>query len=606
MVVDLPQREAGQVLDWYARRLVDRVPPETARAMPLDDVPLAATDAVGRFTFALLGDIDTRIRWRAAHALRRFARLGATEFLDAVIATWGRTEERAFRDPDAPFYWLAARLWLAMALDRISAETPNALSRHLNFLAEIATDTDLPHVVIREHAKRATLRLAEGGYGTLPLPDLDRVRCANGPRMRPIRSETPGRRGNDWRNTSGTRFRFDSTDTLPYWYSQVLDIFPGAGMALVLDRAEHWILDRWGAPENANWCDTEPRKARYDERRFGLWSHRHGGLPIVERYGTYLEWHAMCCTVGELLATHAPRASDYYFENFNYWLNRYLPTEADMWLSDRREPTPLETRFWGPDPRSDASWLRAARQTEFIHEVVGRGEYAGRIAVAAMYTVQFATRRLQVRVESALVSPDTAPALVRALQTATNPFNFRIPPEDNDLEIDQPPYRLIGWLPDDERDMCFDKHDPLRHRVRRLERTAGRTATAALKLRLMPAGSSWWSERTARTSFVYETWCDCPERYENDRSAPIQGSSGWRLWARASDLQLFLSEKGMDLICEVQVERRTHSEYLGPYAREEEKHKTFDRILLCRRDGTIETASRRVGSWTPSRRRAAA
>jgi hypothetical protein len=606
MVADLPQGEAGQVLDWYARRLVDRVPPETARVMPLDDVPLAATVAVGRFTFALLGDIDTRIRWRAAHALRRFARLGATEFLDAVIANWGRTEERAFRDPDAPFYWLAARLWLAMALDRISAETPDAVSRHLSFLARVATDTDLPHVVIREHAKRATLHLTEGAYSTLPLPDLDQVRCANEPRMRPIRPKTPGRWGNDWRKTSGTRFSFDSTDILPYWYSHVLDIFPRAGMALVLDRAEHWILDRWGAPENANWWDTEPRKARYDERRFGLLSHGHGTLPMVERYGTYLEWHAMCCTVGELLETHAPRASDNYFENFDYWLSRYLPTDTGVWLSDRREPTPFETGLWVLDPRSDVSWLRSARQAEFIHEIVGRGEHAGWVAVAASYSVQFATRRSQVRVESALVSPNTAPALGRALQTVTNPFNFRIPPEDHDLQIDQPPYRLIGWLPDDERDMCFDERDPMRHQVRRLERRPGRAATTSLRLKLRPDGSSWWSERTAGNSFAYETWCDCPERYENDRSAPIQGSSGWRLWARASDLQLFLSEQGMDLICEVQVERRTHSAYLGPYAREEEKHKTFDRILLCRCDGTIETASRRVGSWTPYRRRVAA
>jgi hypothetical protein len=62
----------------------------------------------------------------------------------------------------------------------------------------------------------------------------------------------------------------------------------------------------------------------------------------------------------------------------------------------------------------------------------------------------------------------------------------------------------------------------------------------------------------------------------------------------------------MDLICEVQVERRIHSEYSGPYGRDEAKRKTFDRILLCRRDGTIETASRRIGSWTSHRRRAAA
>ena len=107
MVSDMSPSAAGPVLPWYVQRLVDRIPPDDRRTSALADVPSSDTEAAGRFVYALLSDIDTRIRWRAAHAVRRLARLGATEALDAVIGNWPRVEDKSYRDPDAPFYWLA-------------------------------------------------------------------------------------------------------------------------------------------------------------------------------------------------------------------------------------------------------------------------------------------------------------------------------------------------------------------------------------------------------------------------------------------------------------------------------------------------------------------
>ena len=54
----------------------------------------------------------------------------------------------------------------------------------------------------------------------------------------------------------------------------ILRIFPTVSQDQVLEIAERWILDKWGADPEANWWNKEPRKARYDERRFGLWTHQ--------------------------------------------------------------------------------------------------------------------------------------------------------------------------------------------------------------------------------------------------------------------------------------------------------------------------------------------
>ena len=56
-----------------------------------------------------------------------------------------------------PFYFLAAKLWLMISLYRISAETPEALSSCKAEIFDLATSSELPHVGIREYAKRALL-----------------------------------------------------------------------------------------------------------------------------------------------------------------------------------------------------------------------------------------------------------------------------------------------------------------------------------------------------------------------------------------------------------------------------------------------------------------
>ena len=86
------------------------------------------TDTIARFLFALMSDIDTRVRWKAAHALRRLAKLGCFDIVKATVSQSSRVRDDAFRDPTSPFYFLAAKLWLTISLYRISAETPEALS----------------------------------------------------------------------------------------------------------------------------------------------------------------------------------------------------------------------------------------------------------------------------------------------------------------------------------------------------------------------------------------------------------------------------------------------------------------------------------------------
>jgi hypothetical protein len=300
----LDAEEAGALLLWYARRLRRRLPAEDQSLRSPAEIPNDKTEAIARFLFALMSDIDTRIRWKAAHALRRLAKLGCFDIVKATVSQSSRVKDDAFRDPTGPFYFLAAKLWLTISLYRISAETPEALNSCKAEIFDLATSPELPHVGIREYAKRALLQLASAGAITLTYSEntqVDQVNTA-------LKGQATKKRGT-YRSFSRVqddkrRFKFDEMDTIPYWYEGILRIFPTASQDQVLEIAERWIIDKWGADPEANWWDKEPRKGRYDERRYGLWTHDHGSLPTVERYGTHLEWNAMHCVVGELLTTH--------------------------------------------------------------------------------------------------------------------------------------------------------------------------------------------------------------------------------------------------------------------------------------------------------------
>ena len=591
--------EASTHLLWYARRLRSRLPAEDQSLRSLADIPNGKADTIARFLFALMSDVDTRVRWKAAHALRRLAKLGCFDIVKVTVGQSNRVKDDAFRDPTEPFYFLAAKLWLVISLYRISAEMPEALSTCKAEIFALATSSELPHVGIREYGKRALLQLASAGVISLTSSEkvqIDEVNTA-------LKGRTAKKKGL-YRSFGRERddkhlFKFDYMDTIRYWYEDILRIFPTVSQDQVLEIAERWILDKWGADPEANWWDKEPRKARYDERRYGLWSHSHGSLPTVERYGTHLEWNAMHCVVGELLTTHPiSKEDEHYFGSFNYWLGQVLPTEPPAWLSDNRGPTPLEPRLWNEDPRTDGGWLYNVRRDEFLTEIgVHTPLRKGWIVVEGYYTTHFRKREANIRISSALVSPETAPALVRALQTASNPWDFLIPNEDDDLQINAPPYCLIGWLAHIEDGKRFDEHDPFRYEVGQISAKPGRKLTKALGL-VPQAGShrTWICNNTGEAAIIYEAWCDEPPPEEDYYPRNIR-SAGWRLWAKADMVQSFIANGEWDLICEVQIERRLQNEY-GRLYEEDAKRKIHDKILLLRADGSVADAKGRVGAWT--------
>lgn len=594
--------DAAAILTRYAERLLARIPAAEREPWRADDLPANSADSLARLLYALLSDVDSRVRWRAAHALRHLARLGATDVLDRVVALYDRTTELCFRMPDAAFYWLAARLWLLIALDRIATETPAAVARHGPWLCQVAGDAAFPHVLARAFAKSAVAALADAGLLALdPVQRGGLLQANAGTEWRKrARSSFDMGFDRDTRAEAARRFHFDSTDTLPYWYADAARIFAGVSGAEFLNAAERWIVDRWGVDGDPwRWSD-EPRRDRITDRLAMLTSHHHGSLPAVERFSTHLEWHAMYCAVGELMATRALAEGDAdAYDTFDGWLARDGLTIPPSWLADLVGPKPLDAPLWFLPPDPIDRWLEAVSDDDIFAEAgLTSGERT--LVVGGDHATRSRYFAASVRVHSALVSPDTSGALLRALQTVDDPWVYRLPAAVDDAEIDVPPYRLIGWLAYPAYDPGIDEQDPFHYESRRIECHPSAGTSAALQLNYMCDPTPCWVSRGGEAVFVYQAWGDTRGDEPEERYLHRDGvrSGGWRLRVEREILQSFLRANGCDLILEVEITRRNHGYgYDQRLDAKDEKEARFDRLLLLRRDGSCETADGRVGAW---------
>ena len=133
----------------------------------MNDVPQSVHEALCRFLFAMMSDVDVRIRWCATHVVRRLASFSCEKVLVALCQEGNRTIEQSFRLPNAPFYWMAARLWLTIAIERAARESAAGVSHFIPFLKQVVFDEQLPHVLLREFAKSALQNLEAQGVHSL-------------------------------------------------------------------------------------------------------------------------------------------------------------------------------------------------------------------------------------------------------------------------------------------------------------------------------------------------------------------------------------------------------------------------------------------------------
>lgn len=596
-----PSDTAATIAADFVARLVAAIPVEHRRPQMIDDIPPDPAKATARLLYALMSDVEVHLRWRAAHAVRRLAHLGDTTVIDALVGLLDRREDKAFRDPDAPFYWLSARLWLLIALDRVADEAPHALAQHAHRLLAVATDEDLPHVLMRAFASSAVEKLAKTGAITLTTGEAAALAAVNAPAHQARSASRKFERSSGlsgFEPDQDRRYSFDTMDTVPYWYERALRIFAEVTMESFLDIAEAFIVEKWSEGSVERTWDRQPRRNRLNHRNLST-MHRHGSLPSLERWDTHLEWHAMFCTVGALLKTQPPVQPEEFddYDTFSAWLRRNGLTTPPEWLSDQLAPKPAEPDLWRAPTDPDA-WFAEVAEEE-LRAFAGL-HLDGPIIVAGRWSVS--TRRVNwtAGVMSALVSPDTAEALVSELASMPSQHDYFLPSENNEPALDESLNRFVGWLRYRDGDLGLDKHDPLRNGISDSAYAPGRLTREALGLKwTIKEGRPTWCLADGSEAFVSEEWGDLAGDQDERRMNYMDRakSHGHRLRVTRPALLSVLDLVSQDLILQVTQTKLKNGDDGKPRYFDDEARQEQTRLYLLCRDGSIHSTEGPLGSW---------
>ena len=597
--------DATDLCKWYIEHLLQRIPETDRESINTEDIPDTAPEAAGRFLYAYMSDVDLGLRWRAAHALRRLARLSEGSALDATVNLYSHIEEPVFRAKNTPFYWLSARLWLVIALDRIAEETPAAVSPYGEALLEICFSDAFPHLLVRDYAADACRKLIANGHfrpdnsQTEKLKQVNRGLPPTGTR-KPVPYEYDAFEFGEMRS-SGRRFHFDAMDTLRYWYKPWLSVFEDITSDAFLETVEEWIVDKWGVEDHPPYGSEEPRPQRFSDPPFNLSSNSHGSLPTLESYRNHLEWHAMWCAAGQLLKTRPlsnPEDSD--SNELANKISQGKLTYPPYWLSDFVGPVPLQPHRWRPPAEPMEKWLGNINDEDFLREVFPVDQ-PGWVIVSADIIAKSTNHRETVKIGTGLVSPDTAHALLRALQTSEeNHWYFYGLPGGQ--KIDLPDYTLQRWLASSDRERGYDGKDPYRNEIERPQSLPGQAVIGALRLQKRYGSGSvkWFRDGAEKPSFIYEAWGERDldwkyGSYRHDRGMVM--CSGYRLLVSKEDLAEFLQTKGQDLITDIFIERHDTRKSEWSYDTEDSTRATFNRLFLFRRSGYLQAAERSFEAW---------
>lgn len=596
-------QQAASIIERHTAQFLDDVPDDARPVLDQSAIPDEIANAIARFFYANLSDVDIHRRWRAAHATRRWIIHGGDSALAALIATYPRIIEPAFRETTAPFHWNAARLWLMIAIGRAAVDVPAKIVPHLDWLKSVVTDATYPHLLVRTYALDAIDSVSAATKTALSKADRASLVAFVSGAVKP-KALPKGQfyRPIHMRNMEGKRFQFDSMDTLPSWYEPAVRIFADVTGEEFIAEAERWIVDQWGVSGFEHRWDTQPRRHKYGEGYDSM--HRHGSLPVREPYDTHLEWHAMWCTMGSFLSSRPlVRRSDNDIDTLDDKLESSKLTLPPRWLADLRNPKPLEPDWWfAPEDVSNA-WLDDVDLSDAL-AFVNCAPESDCLVIHAHAECHSDKHTISKSISTALLSPGTAADLMRALQSADSEQDYYLPDEGHQQEITKRNFQLLGWRATSHRDTAFDGEDPLRYGVGAPHARPGRRIDAALKMH-----QTWRDQRltweTVAGHVAFSTYCWGDTRGDEPRQhrgylSDVR-SSGSLLCADRKLLQEILTTLNMDLIAEVKITKRNFS-YEGSSRGKEEDHKSQPHafILLFRQSGEIETVEGPLGTWQAS------
>ena len=554
---------------------------------PEFEPPVEIESSVAGYIWSCLAAPKASLRWEAAHVVRALCTLGQAKVLKHLINLANGASSKAFFDVRLPFYELHARQWLLISLARVVKDCPDIIAPHAGFLIGLVGE---PHALIQELAKKIILALLDAGLLETQSQEnlrqqLSNVNVTKFPLIESNsywhfkKIETDVENKND--NKDDQDRYFFGIDIGPYWFAPLGRCF-GKSQISIEREAVQVIRHDWQISGGNSWYNDERHRRKIF--RSMETDHSHGSYPRTDELIFYLSYHAMMVVAGKLLTTtpvlYDPDSSE---DDFRSWISYHGLTRPDGgWLADRRDPIPFDRPSW-KDEKEKEDWRLSIGSNDFDRILIAPNN---RLNLWGVWTWISGHREECIRVYSALVSSDHSIALLRALQSVDNPYDYRIPDVDDDLEIDFEGFKLKGWVVDPSESNRLDQQDPW----------AGNIAypppePAAYIAELMRLNSDHEHRRWfLKSNHIDVAWSEVWGYFQEKDNDEANHESGARLQVSFDFIKSLLSELKMDLIVEIQIERHLrYSRWERSNDNDTRSIRPSARLFLIKSDGSIST-----------------
>ena len=495
----------------------------------------------------LLGAPRASDRWRAAHSVRCFARLGRWEVLDMLVGKLRSRESPAFAAPELPFYYLHARLWLLIALARVAVDHPVEVGRHHERFMELGLDESEPHVVMRHFAAQVVFACERGGAVSLCDGDRERLGSVNVSRLTSRSGgRTRGRYGDSYRERPDDGPRRDDKFELDYDFGE----YDVQELADVFDRPGWAVGDLVGKEVRR----IDPSVTSMQEERGRSMPGRGGSVGEmtgnVDVYGQYLAWHGLRRVAGRLLSRYSVAEGGGDGEEWGKWLSRNCLARCDgTWLADGMDLPPLPVYMNLLE--MDGGNLVLTGSGDKLMSLVGiRGRGIGRGVV--VHGDWMSPDGVDVDVSSALVPRGDGSTLVAGLLGEKEAHFVRLPPlkfdEDEGGRGRWGTGKYEAWILEPlVGENNLEEYDPLSVRV--VDRRPRFVSGIVERYGLKPgdAFERCWRGARGRCAATTDAW-----GYEMPHE---EHGSGKRLVCRSGFLRDVLEWKGAELLVLVRLSR---------------------------------------------------
>jgi hypothetical protein len=584
----ISEQDASELIDYSLSRFELHIGEDFgdgAWSKNLQVISGASTNVAG-FIWSALGSPRAAVRWNAAHCVRKLADFNCTDIIDALVFWLNQDKVGAFGHNKFPFYNLHARQYLLIAFARIAIEKPSILRKHSDLFLQYALSQH--HVIIQKFASDIIVEIENSFPGTYETEILVAVKNVG-------KSDLPGQVENYQYSTdsywhkqgkieTGIDFHF-GWDFDRYWYEPLGDVF-GVPGEQIQDLAANLIVKEWGLGEKSGY-NNDPRSILWNrsshERE--TW-HDHGSYPRTDNLDFYLSYHSMLVVAARLIQKMPVirTRDDSDDEPWSYWLSRHLLTRPDgKWLADCRDPLPLNRPLWVSEEKKD-SWQTEITEEDFLNYLQTEVNGILWINVKGGWHEKDNERIETISISTALVSPKTSDALLRALATCSDPYDYKLPYfDEEDMEIESGIFQLKGWINEHHNSKELDEFDPYADEIDYPPYSLGSPIAEQLGLSVDPDEKTWEVVHTSENVLSCDTWNSHRERRDEE---PDQ--SGMRLKAKLSFLKELCLTLDYDLIFDVGIKR----DISYRYDREKREYaKPQHKIFILSADGKLRTTA---------------